>query len=104
MMEGIRLQVEAYGIFRFICFVDVNISIQQLRQQFEKEILDLYDCRLRVLHIKDSSHNDLQNKFLVRDLFKDMDQVYIFVTSANEENKSSNKNEEAEKSGVSKDI
>jgi len=86
-MSGMRLQVEAYGIFRFICFVnDVNISILQLRQLLERDILELYGSKLSVLYIKDSLHNDLQNKFLVKDLFKDMDQVFIFVIGSNATN------------------
>jgi hypothetical protein len=49
----IRLQVEVYGLLRFIMVVkDGDTSIQQLKNLIEENILELYSFQSKVLWMK----------------------------------------------------
>jgi len=78
--KQIRLQVEAYGLLRFIAVVQNSEStIEQLANDLEQNILELYSFTAQVAWIKDQNQNDLNPKYRVCDLLKDMEQIYIFV-------------------------
>jgi len=44
-----RVQVECFGLFRFITVVDPDITVEALKRVLEKEILELYGWDLEVM-------------------------------------------------------
>jgi len=74
-----RLQVECFGLFRFLTVVDPDLSVEALKRVLEKEIMDLYGWDLEVRWLKDPLQNDLVPRYAVSQVLKDFDQVYIYV-------------------------
>jgi len=44
-----RVQVECFGLFRFITVVDPDLTVEALKRVLEKEILELYGWDLEVM-------------------------------------------------------
>jgi len=79
--KNVRLQVEAYGLLRFLSVVeDSSITVGDLKKSLEKEIKDLYNWDAQVSWIKDNRQNDLNSKLRIQDILVDMDQIYIFLS------------------------
>jgi hypothetical protein len=81
----LKLQVEAYGLVRFVAIVPLHSteeskgsvqSIVDLQRFLEKEIKELYHMDVTIAWIKDQRQNDLNPKSRVKDLLSDMDQMY----------------------------
>lgn len=77
----LRLQVEAYGLLRFLTLVhNPNSTVKQLMHALEKDIAELYSWKVTVQWIKDHMQNDLNPKHPVSSLLRDMDSIFIFIT------------------------
>jgi hypothetical protein len=79
--EGaIRLQVEAYGILRFVTLVETSSTVGELKKKLEAEIFELYSWKAVVVWLKDFNQNDYPASYKIKDVFKDMDQIYILIS------------------------
>jgi len=48
-----RIQVDCYGLFKFISLVEDSETIRDFKKKLEKEILELYGIEMKVMWIKD---------------------------------------------------
>ena len=89
-----KLQVEAYGLVRFVTTTSSNNNtIKDLQQQLEQEVFELYTWKVKINWVKgilsqflnlklrkDEFQNDLNPKHKVGEVLKEMDQIFVFIT------------------------